>query len=1012
MSGGSVMTTDLRPPYLTHTRVCHTSAVQGRAVKWRRYICVTVATFAAAFSLQPTAAAQMKEVRRVLLINVFNPLSSPGVAALDQGIIASLESSPYQIELYTENLEMTLFPDEAHQQQFREWYIRKYHDRKLDVIVAVGLEPIKFMAHSHKVSFPDTPIVFCGSTEEMLGQMKLDSDFTGLWEVAQPERTLIAALRLRPGTKHVAVVGGVGPYDRYLQAIARESFRKYESRFDFSYLTDLDMPTLLERLKHLPDDTIVYHTSLMQDASGTRFIDATQSVPLIASASKEPVFVVDDVDLGRGTVGGDVLSFASDGRVVGEMAVRVLQGEKPQDIPIAKSANVYMFDWRALQRWGLKESNLPPGSIVLNRQLTVWESYKWYIIDGIALILAEAVLIFALAWQRARAKRAEAELVISYDRLRMAVEAGRFVGWDFEIKTGQNRWFGDLQYMLGIPSENYSAQIGEFSSRVHPDDRDRVTQLIDDARQSAQPYIAEFRLHRTDGAMRWVTARGKFYYAGDGTPQRMLGLAADITDRKLAEQKLRESEDRLAGIVGSAMDAIIAVDEERRIVLFNAAAEKMFGCTQDEAVGTVIDRFIPERFHSEHSVHIRRFGESGVTTRNMGTPATLWAVRTNGQEFPMEASITHIKSDGRELFTVIVRDITERRRAEEAMRESEERFRLVANTAPVMIWTSGTDKKCDYVNKQWLDFTGRPLEAELGDGWAEGVHPDDLGRCLQTYTEAFDRRESFEMQYLLRRQDGEYRWLLDKGVPRFNPDGTFAGYIGSCIDITERKLAEESLATVGRRLIEAHEEERTWIGRELHDDINQRLALLAVELDRWNQNPSVEQLSEEVRRAQERITQIAKDVQGLSHRLHSSKLEYLGLANAANSFCKELSEQTKAEIQFNHSGIPRTLSKEVSLCLFRVLQEALQNAVKYSGVRSFTVDLHGIAESIELTVSDLGTGFEEQDAFTRHGLGLISMRERLQLVHGELSVKSKPGAGTTIRARVPLRAAEYRAMAG
>jgi len=726
-----------------------------------RLICVVLVILAAFLRSQASSAGAAREVRRVLIINVFDPLSSPGVAELDQGIIASLDKSPYQIELYSESLEMTLFPDEAHQQQFREWYTRKYHDRKPDVIIAVGLEPIKFLALSHKVSFPDTPIVFCGSTEEMLGQLKLDSDFTGVWEAVQPDKTLIAALYLQPRTKHVVVVGGVGAYDRYLQAIAKESFRKYESRFDFQYLTDLDMPALLERLKHLPDDTIVYHTSLMQDASGTRFIDATQAVPLIASASKAPVFVVDDVDLGRGTAGGDLLNFTSDGRIVGKMAVRVLNGEKPRDIPIVKSATVYMFDWRALQRWGLRESDLPADSTVLNREPTVWESYKGYIIGGIALILAEALLIFALVWQRARAIKAE----------------------------------------------------------------------------------------------------------------------------------------------------------------------------------------------------------------------------------------------------------TERRKAEEAIRESEERFRLVANTAPVMIWTAGTDRKCSYVNKTWLDFTGRALEEELGDSWAGGLHPDDVRSSSRTYTEAFDRRESFELHYRLRRHDGEYRWVLDKGVPRYNPDGSFAGYIGSCIDITERKLAEEGLATIGRRLIEAQEQERTWIGRELHDDINQRLALLAFELDGGNQDSS-EPLSELVRRTQERIIQISEDVQGLSHRLHSSKLEYFGLASAASSFCKELSEQNKVEIQFNHSELPRSLSKEVSLCLFRVLQEALQNAVKHSGVRSFTVDLHGTADAIDLEVADGGRGFEEREAFTRHGLGLISMRERMQLVHGELSVKSKPGAGTTIRARAPLRIAEYRAMVG
>ena len=171
-----------------------------------------------------------------------------------------------------------------------------------------------------------------------------------------------------------------------------------------------------------------------------------------------------------------------------------------------------------------------------------------------------------------------------------------------------------------------------------------------------------------------------------------------------------------------------------------------------------------------------------------------------------------------------------------AMREGEERFRLVANAAPVLIWMSGPDKLCNYFNQPWLEFTGRPIELELGNGWAEGVHPEDLERCLDTSTKAFDGRESFKVEYRLRRHDREYRWLLGTAVPRFNRDGSFAGYIGSCIDITERKRGEEALASVSRRLIEAQEQERTRIARELHDDIVQRLALLAVELEQLHQD--------------------------------------------------------------------------------------------------------------------------------------------------------------------------------
>jgi PAS domain S-box-containing protein len=326
---------------------------------------------------------------------------------------------------------------------------------------------------------------------------------------------------------------------------------------------------------------------------------------------------------------------------------------------------------------------------------------------------------------------------------------------------------------------------------------------------------------------------------------------------------------------------------------------------------------------------------------------------------------------------------------------------LVANAAPVMIWMSGPDKLCTYVNQPWQTFTGRSIHDELGNGWAEGVHAEDSEQCMETFAKAVDQREPFEMEYRLRRYDGEYRWVLDLGVPRFNANGSLAGYIGSCLDVTERKLAEEALSSVSRRLIEAHEEERVWIARELHDDINQRLALLAVNMEGLGQTLS----GSAVRRLQEQIkhvSEIGSEIQALSHRLHSSKLEYLGLTAAAASFCRELSGQLKVEIDFRSDDIPKDLSQEISLCLFRVLQEALQNAAKHSGSKRFQVILSSMSNEIQLTVQDSGIGFDADHALKGYGLGLTSMKERLKLVDGDLSIDTQAQLGTTIRAIVSL----------
>jgi PAS domain S-box-containing protein len=344
-----------------------------------------------------------------------------------------------------------------------------------------------------------------------------------------------------------------------------------------------------------------------------------------------------------------------------------------------------------------------------------------------------------------------------------------------------------------------------------------------------------------------------------------------------------------------------------------------------------------------------------------------------------------------------------RKRSMEVVRESEERFRLVTNTAPVMIWMSGIDKLCTYFNKGWLEFTGRSFEQELGSGWTADVHPDDLAGCLETYSAAFEKHRPFRMQYRLRRNDGEYRWILNSGVAHFNADGSFAGYIGSCIDITERKQAEEALARVSHKLIEAHEEERTRIARELHDDINQRLALLALNLQQLERElPSHEtQLRNRLGNEWKSVSELARDIQALSHRLHSSKLEYLGLQVAARSFCAEMAGVEEVQIDFHPENVPQKLSQEISLSLFRVLQEALQNAIKHSGSRTFQVSLTHEGKNIELTVRDSGNGFNPEDAKKGRGLGLISMQERLKLVGGQFAIYSRRGVGTTIRATVP-----------
>jgi PAS domain S-box-containing protein len=517
------------------------------------------------------------------------------------------------------------------------------------------------------------------------------------------------------------------------------------------------------------------------------------------------------------------------------------------------------------------------------------------------------------------------------------------------------------------------------------------------------------------GALSFVTAHRHESW----TPETVNRLRAigdilwNALKRRQAMQALRasqghtrDSEERFRLAMNNVAAGVYTLDLQGLVTYINPAAEVMFGWTMAELLGKKMHGVT----HYKHpdGTPFPAGDCPGLQVLHQGIELREQSdafIRKDGTVFPVVYSASPLKRDGTTVGIVVgFRDDTQHRDAERVIRESEERFRLIASTAPVIIWMSDADQQGTYINEAWTSLTGLPQEAALGDRWAQALHPDDLERCVETYTHGFNRREPFHIEYRLRRHDGEFRWIFAQGVPRYDARGSFAGFIGSAIDVTERKEAEELLSTLSQRLIEAQEQERSRLARELHDDINQRLAVLVLSLEiarKGLHGPSTA-LREQIGSAIDTATSLASDVQSLSHRLHSSRLQTLGLELAAREVCREFSERSGVVIQFRSDDVATGVGDEVGLCLYRVLQEALQNAVKHSGAPHIAVSLETDISAITLTVQDSGIGFEPAKALRGKGLGLVSMKERLKLVDGQLSIETHSPPGTTIRARVPL----------
>jgi PAS domain S-box-containing protein len=335
------------------------------------------------------------------------------------------------------------------------------------------------------------------------------------------------------------------------------------------------------------------------------------------------------------------------------------------------------------------------------------------------------------------------------------------------------------------------------------------------------------------------------------------------------------------------------------------------------------------------------------------------------------------------------------------LRDSEHHFRSLIEAAPVMLWMSGPDARCTFFNKPWLDFIGLSQKEQLEQDWVARVHPEDRERCVNQYLAAFKSRENFTLDYRLLDRQGAYRWLVHNGVPRYGAEGAFLGYIGTRLDVTDRRDAEEQLRAVSTQVINAQETERYHIGQELHDDLAQRITALSFRLNglsrKLNGNAH---LAADLDDLQEQAAAICKDILQFSYQLRPATMECLGLPAALRDLCRHATNHERVVVFAEDENLP-PIPKDVSVPLHRIAQEAVRNAMAHSGATHIHVELSASPTTVRLSVKDNGCGFVV-GSMAKHGLGLSGMSQRMRNSGGRFTITSRPGRGTCITATMPL----------
>ena len=654
------------------------------------------------------------------------------------------------------------------------------------------------------------------------------------------------------------------------------------------------------------------------------------------------------------------------------------------------------------------------------------------------------------------AVRQEAERALreSRERFRQLAETTNAIPWEADAKTWQFTYVGPQALeILGYPPEQWCEK-DFWVAHIHPDDREWAVEFCKKSSSSMKDYEFEYRMISADGRIVWLHDIVSVESIS-GAPKTLRGFMMDITGRKQAEEDLQRGEERFRRVLETAPDGIVLVRPDGTMAFVNEQMERLFGYTSEELVGQGVEMLALEGFSTDQAQQRRgNFGDSSVRPRGSGLE--LYGRRKDGSEVPVEIRLSPLEAPEGVLVCAAIRDVTERKRAEETLRKRTEQ--IIRHQAVLLKLARMDNSDLLAAQKRITEEDAKMLGVERVSIWLfnedrSGIACQDLYRLSRNahekglrlqagqyprYFQALEenrvvaandaqsdpRTNEFTEGYLKPFEITSMMdvpvWLHGKVVGivchehtgpirEWKPEEQeFAASIADLVSLTleaaERKRAEEALRNLTGRLIGAQEEERRRIARELHDDLTQRLAVLAIEAGKLEKQlgSSSSPVRERLQTMSEQIVKLSADVHGIARQLHPSVLDDLGLVKAIESECASYSGRERISVTFEARNAPAALPKDLALCLYRVTQESLRNIAKHARVKEARVSLASMDGEIRLSIHDEGIGFDLAQVGGKPGLGLASMEERVRLIHGDLSVKSQPGQGTVIEVRVPL----------